>query len=115
MKNNDLKKTRAAFRYWLLGMAEHNSDYFKVLKAMTIAEKYHTGKRKDGSHEISHQYMIVLYLKTLYKYFSDPVAVFIVALLHDTYEDYPESAAELMEAFPEYYHLFVFLCMCERD
>jgi len=107
MKNNDLKKTRAAFRYWVLGMAEHNPEYFKVLKAMNIAEKYHKGKRKDGTPEISHQYMIVSFLKLIYKSIDDPVAVFVVALLHDTYEDYPESESELRKTFPEYFHLFV--------
>ena len=107
MKNNNLMKTRIAFRYWTLGMAEHNHEYLKVLKAIEIAEKYHTGKRKDGTPEISHQYMIVMYLKTLYKFFDDPVAVFIVALLHDTYEDYEESEKELRETFPEYFYLFV--------
>lgn len=101
MTKTDHKKLLQAFRYWILGRAESNPDYFRVLKAIELAKKYHKGSRKDGAPEFSHQVTIVTYLMTLHSFFSNPVAVFIVALLHDTYEDYPESEAEIRMLFPD--------------
>ena len=108
MKLEKFKKLKVSFRYWLIGKAEENPDYYRVLDAMEVAEKYHNGKRKDGSPEFTHQIMICMYLKTLHKHFKDPVKVFIVALLHDTLEDYyEESKRELQVKFPEEYEYFV--------
>lgn len=108
MKLEKFKKLKVSFRYWLLGKAEENPEYYRVLEAMEVAEKYHNGKRKDGSPEFTHQITICMYLKTIHKYFKDPVKVFIVALLHDTLEDYyEESKRELQAKFPEEYEYFV--------
>ena len=108
MKIETFKKLKVSFRYWLLGKAEENPDYYRVLDAMEIAEKYHNGKRKDGSPEFTHQISICMYLKTLHKYFKDPVTVFIVALLHDTLEDYEdECKEELRREFPNEFKYFV--------
>lgn len=107
MQKTEYKKLLQSFRYWILGMAEKNEDYYRVLDAIRIAEKYHKGRRKDKSHEFSHQVSICSYLRTLHRYFSDPVKVFIVALLHDTIEDYEESVEEILKAFPEEYDLIV--------
>ncbi len=106
LNTTEFKKLRLSFRYWILGKAEENKDYFRVLKALNIAEKYHTNQRKDGSPELIHQYSIVSYLRTIHKSLINPVEVFIVAILHDTYEDYPESEQELKEIFPELFVLF---------
>lgn len=106
LNTTEFKKLRLSFRYWILGKAEENKDYFRVLKALNIAEKYHTNQRKDGSPELIHQYSIVSYLRTIHKSLINPVEVFIVAILHDTYEDYPESEQELKELFPELFILF---------
>jgi (p)ppGpp synthase/HD superfamily hydrolase len=108
--NNDrFKKMKSTLRYWLLGKADDNPEYYRVLKSMEIAEKYHTGTRKDGkTPEFSHQLFICLYLKTMHKYLKDPVTTLITALLHDTLEDYfEESSAELMRLFPNEYHLIM--------
>lgn len=108
MKLEKFKKLKVSFRYWLLGKAEENPDYYRVLEAMEVAEKYHNGQRKDGSPEFTHQITICMYLKTIHKYLKDPVKVFIVALLHDTLEDYyEESKRELQAKFPEEYEYFV--------
>lgn len=107
MNSTEHKKLKQAFRYWVLGKAEENPEYYKVLKALEFAEKYHTGKRKDGQPEFSHQISICAYLRTIHKYFIDPVSVFIVALLHDTAEDYPESIEHLRVLFPEQFHMII--------
>tara|TARA_B100000700_G_scaffold69353_2_gene76903 strand:- start:17561 stop:18181 length:621 start_codon:yes stop_codon:yes gene_type:complete len=107
LNTTEYKKLRLSFRYWILGKAEENKYYFRVLKALNIAEKYHTGERKDGSPELIHQYSIVSYLRTIHKSFINPVDVFIVAILHDTYEDYPESEEELKKEFPDLFDYFV--------
>ena len=107
LNTTEFKKLRLSFRYWILGKAEENKDYFRVLKALNIAEKYHNGQRKDGTPEMIHQYSIVSYLRTIHKNFINPVDVFIVAILHDTYEDYPESEDELKTTFPDLFDHFV--------
>lgn len=101
MNSTDFKKLKQSFRYWVLGKAEHDPEYYKVLEALEVAEKYHVGKRKDGQPEFSHQIAICSFLRTIHKYFKDPVSVFIVALLHDTPEDYKESIPEIQQRFPK--------------
>ena len=62
MKLEKFKKLKVSFRYWLSGKAEENPEYYRVLEAMEVAEKYHNGKRKDGSPEFTHQITICMYL-----------------------------------------------------
>ena len=101
MNYNDLKKLRLDFRAWILAKAENDKEYYKVLEALNVAEKYHSDNRKDGSPTMIHQMSIVQYLKTMVHVIEKPVDVFVAALLHDTYEDYPESFFELKEKFPK--------------
>ncbi|MFY0656191.1 MAG: hypothetical protein JXR12_05420 [Neptunomonas phycophila] len=99
---------RIATRYWLSAKAESDPNYYRVLKAVDLMERYHTGYRKDKvTPNIVHQYSIFSYLKTLHAYMVDPVATFITALLHDTYEDFPESEAELKREFPDEFEYIV--------
>lgn len=84
----DFKKVRLKLRSWFAGMAENNPEYYKVIQAMDLAEKYHSGVRKDGAPEFSHQIMICSYLQTFHKYFLNAPLVFIIAFWHDLYEDY---------------------------
>lgn len=107
MTNTEYKKLKQSFRYWVQGKAENEPEYYKVLTALRIAEKYHKNKRKDGAPELSHQIAICSYLRTLHKYFRFPAMVFIVALLHDVIEDYPESADEVFALLPDAYPLVV--------
>lgn len=103
MNYGDHKKLAVSLRYWFLGMAESNPQYYDCVKALDTALQYHDDLRKDGSPTIIHQLSIVLYLKTFYKYFTDPCAVFVTALLHDTYEDYSESHEQLQTEFSAYF------------
>lgn len=53
-----------------------------------MAEKYHSGLRKDKVTPIfQHQISIALYLSTLHPTLMHPAEVYIVTFLHDTYED----------------------------
>lgn len=101
MNNTDHKKLLATFRYWVLGKASENKEYYKVLKALTLAEKYHNGKRKGGDPEFSHQISICSYIRTIHAFLIDAPTVFTVAILHDLYEDYPESYEEIKTMFPD--------------
>lgn len=107
MNTTEHKKLRLSIRYWLLAKAEENPDYYRVLKALEIAEKYHNDNRKDGKPTMTHQLSIMGFLKTLNAYLKFPVKTYIVALLHDTYEDYPESEEELSNEFPEEFEMIV--------
>jgi (p)ppGpp synthase/HD superfamily hydrolase len=107
MTDMEYNKLKLSFKYWLLGKAEYDSHYYEVLRALEIGLVYHNGKRKNGAPEFSHQIQMCLYLKTLHKFLIDPVAVFMVAILHDTYEDYPDSHMELKKNFPNYFDYFV--------
>lgn len=101
----DYQKIRLSLRNYILGRAKNNPEFFKVIKAMDIAEKYHNGKRKDGKDEVSHQYLIAGYIMTIEENLVNPVATYIVAFLHDTYEDYPDESKDDLELhFPEYLH-----------
>ncbi len=89
MKEN-YDKMRIALRYWLLG-----KGYYKAAEAMAYAEKYHNGKRKDGSHEFSHQVSQANLARTLVHHFTYKEEVFIVIFLHDICEDKGISYEEI--------------------
>lgn len=87
--SNNFEKMNISLRYWLIGMAHSDPNYYKCLEAMEFAASYHTGVRKDGvTREIEHQITIALYIKTLIKYLLYPWETICVALLHDVCEDY---------------------------
>jgi len=107
MNYSSYEKLKMTSRYWLLGKAESNPDYFLTLRAFATALKYHKGFRKDNTtKEVYHQLNIFSMLRMMVSMFSAPHIVLAVVLLHDTYEDYPESHAELKAEFPE---LFAYL------
>jgi hypothetical protein len=53
-------KRFVALRYYLYG-----KGYFLGMKAFNYGQKYHTGLRKGGAPEYSHQVDVALYLATL--------------------------------------------------
>lgn len=97
MNSTEYEKLKTAMRHWVMGLMNINTEYQKVIEAMNLAEKYHTGERKGGEHEFSHQLNIFCYLRGLCSKVDDDtkIKILITALLHDTYEDYPESASEI--------------------
>jgi (p)ppGpp synthase/HD superfamily hydrolase len=92
-------KLKISLRYWALGMAEHRPDYYGVVRALDLAERYHIGTRKDGeTPEIQHQLEIAQYLRTLAPSLQYPAETLCAALLHDLQEDYSVTTAEVHEA-----------------
>lgn len=94
MINENFEKQKISVRYWLQGRG-----YFKALKAMDFASKLHTGKRKDGSHEFSHQISQVSYIKTLVDSLLFPEDTICTIFLHDTSEDYDVPFVEIEKLF----------------
>jgi (p)ppGpp synthase/HD superfamily hydrolase len=88
------EKMRVSLRYWLIG-----KGYFKALKAMEFAAAYHTGLRKDGTPEFSHQIWQAQYLRTIAHGLLFPEETFCTIFLHDTPEDYPVPISLLTERF----------------
>jgi regulator of PEP synthase PpsR (kinase-PPPase family) len=65
---NNFDKLKIAARYWLLGMAETNSGYFKALEAMEYGLAHHDGIRNGGEHEFIHQLGIFHQVRTLHRH-----------------------------------------------
>jgi (p)ppGpp synthase/HD superfamily hydrolase len=74
-------------RYWLLGMAEHDPEYFKVIEALEMGLEHHDGVRNGGDPEFVHQLGIFHYLRTLHKHIKNPKTVYKLVFLHDALED----------------------------
>lgn len=86
----DLTKYQKLFiatRYWLLGAAENDERYFKVLEVMEFAASHHDGKRNGGDPEFIHQLGIFQYVRTLHKHLKNPVMVYMLIFGHDMLED----------------------------
>ena len=84
---NKFDKLLISARYWLLGMAEHDARYYKVLEAMEYGRERHTGQRNGGDPEFIHQLGIFHHLRTLHKHIKNPINVYILTFLHDVVED----------------------------
>ena len=97
---NKFEKLKLSLRYWLLGKAESNPDYYLVLDALEYAHSYHQGTRKDGfTPEFQHQLEIAHYLRTLAPSLTRPAIVLAAALLHDVAEDFDIAFEELEARF----------------
>lgn len=88
------EKQKIALKYWLIGRGYH-----KAVEAMSFAEKFHSGTRKDGAHEFSHQVSQASLARTLVSNFNNPEVVFIVIFLHDICEDKGISYEEIERRF----------------
>lgn len=77
-------KLYIALKFRLKGLG-----FYDAMRALERAKEIHDGYRKDGkTPEFQHQLEIALYIFTL-KDVEDLEGAIIVALLHDTDEDYP--------------------------
>lgn len=99
------KKLLISARYWLLGMAEHDPEYFKVIEALELGLEHHNGYRNGGDPEFIHQLGIFHYLRTLHKHIKNPKTVYMLVFLHDALEDPNQKTKahiapfEIMESF----------------
>lgn len=100
----DFAKMKIVIRYWLLG-----KGYYKAVEAMDFAESFHTGKRKDGEHEFSHQVRIANYLRAFDSLMDYPEETFCAVWLHDVPEDYDVSIEVIREMFGDIVANAVFL------
>jgi hypothetical protein len=89
-----LTKSRIALRYWLLG-----KGYNEAAAAMSWAESYHSGLRRGGAPEFSHQVAIASHLRTFGDLLSYPQECITVAFCHDVREDYDVEDAVVRERF----------------
>ncbi len=88
------EKLRMTVRYWLLGRG-----YNRALDAMEFAAQYHTGLRKDGKPEFSHQVWQAAYARTLANLMLHPEETIATVFLHDVVEDYPVKISEIESLF----------------
>ena len=86
-KLSKFEKLRIAARYWLLGMAQSDPAYFKVVEAMEYGLEHHTGTRNGGEPEFIHQLGIFHQVRTLHKHIRNPSIVYTLIFLHDAIED----------------------------
>ena len=86
-KTTRFDKLLISARYWLLGMAEHDPEYFKVIEALEMGLEHHDGYRNGGDPEFIHQLGIFHYLRTLHKHIKNPKTVYKLVFLHDALED----------------------------
>lgn len=77
------ERSKSALRAWLGGRG-----YYDALRAMKIAETYHTGTRKNGAPEFSHQVAQAHILYALEPHLQEKQLGFVAVFLHDTPEDY---------------------------
>ena len=95
----NFEKLLVSARYWLLGMAQNDPSYLKVLEALEFSRTKHNGIRNGGAPEISHQLGIFHNLRTMHNHLSNPTNVYILAFTHDTVEDKNVPLAEIESRF----------------
>ena len=96
MNTTEYEKLRSKIRGMLEGMncVSEGTHWGEVLKLFTFASSVHTGKRKGGQHEFSHQLNMVAYALSMFipsKFINeeDVAKIISLILIHDIPEDYP--------------------------
>lgn len=107
MNTTNFKDLKLTLRSQLIGMATIDPKYWICVEAFNYAEKVHDGERKGGGPEFYHMLSILAALMDKHDSLIDPHLVYAAALLHDTYEDYPEKENELREKFPTIFQYIV--------
>ena len=93
--NYDYDKARTAIRYWLLGKGWHTAH-----KALEMGMVHHTGVRKNGNPEFSHQIFQAQFARTLPDLMY-PEETLAVIFLHDIIEDCGVLASTIYRDFGE--------------
>lgn len=97
--DENFKKDINTIRQWLLGR-----NFAMAAFVLEYTFKIHNRRRKDNSHEFSHQVHQALFARTLSAYFTYPEETFCAIWLHDTSEDFPISFEEIEKAVREKYN-----------
>lgn len=87
----DYDKSRTSLRYWMLGRG-----FTTAVRAMDFGMRYHTGLRKDGTPEFSHQVFQANYARTMADQMIDPEGTLCTIFLHDCPEDIPEVTVPMI-------------------
>lgn len=77
------------------------AHFYGALIMLDRAREVHSGKRKNGFPEFSHQLMQATYLRTIQAGVMYPEAMHIVVLAHDMDEDYNVTPAENCKAIAD--------------
>ena len=91
----DYEKSRTAIRYWLLGKGWHVAH-----NALEMGMEHHTGVRKNGNPEFSHQIFQAQFARTLPDLIY-PEETLAVIFLHDIVEDCDVPIKDIYTAFGE--------------
>ena len=91
--NYNYDKLRTSLRYWMQGRDMHVG-----LKAMQFGLDHHTGSRKDGTPEFSHQIFQAQYARTLGSVLH-PERLLATIFLHDIVEDCDVTRLDIEEMF----------------
>lgn len=94
--NYDYDKLKTSMRYWLLGRGFHNA-----YRAMEFGLHHHTGERKDGMPEFSHQIFQAQFARTLESSLMHPEEVLATIFLHDVVEDCSVASTIIHDEFGE--------------
>jgi (p)ppGpp synthase/HD superfamily hydrolase len=96
------QKAQITLRYWLLGLAQADPQYYKCIEAMEWAHEFHSGLRKDGiTPEFVHQLTIAHYIRTIKDTLMYPAETLTTVFLHDVPEDYDVGINEIQSRFGE--------------
>ncbi|WNA15762.1 hypothetical protein XaC1_119 [Xanthomonas phage XaC1] len=101
MSSTEYTKLKTKVFGLLEGMTIMDPKYFKVREALIYGETVHTGTRKDGSPEFSHQMEMLAIAINFHTMMLDPYSVYLAIITHDMYEDYPQILPTLRTKFPE--------------
>ena len=97
----DYLKLRTKVLGIIEGMTMVDSRYFNLRRAVLFAEKVHSGTRKDGTKEFSHQLEMLAFALNLHELLQKPYEVYLSIVLHDLYEDYPQFLEEIRRSFSD--------------
>jgi (p)ppGpp synthase/HD superfamily hydrolase len=101
MPKTDYTKLRTKVLGIIEGLALSNPEYNKLRKLLILCEQVHSGSRKDGSKEFSHQLEMIAFALTYHTQLESPLEVYLAILIHDVIEDYPGMRLAIERDFPE--------------
>lgn len=92
--DSNYQKQHAALRGFLIGR-----KYFRAMKAFNFAAEHHTGTRRNGDPEFSHQLGVVKLLRVLPDVSEIEEELIVCGILHDIVEDHNVPLELIQEEF----------------
>ena len=97
----EFEKLRTKVLGIIEGITMVEPKYYNLRKVVLFAESVHSGSRKDGSKEFSHQLEMLAFALNLHSLLIKPYEVYMSIVLHDLYEDYPQYLEQIRKDFSE--------------